>query len=158
MRRGPRLGYAPHMKRRSSPRPAFVVTTVALVSCSGGTPSSSSTPPDEPRTLTAADLPIRDGEGHVIFRKGDGCYVQVAKEGEPDPPLMSGEMWVEDKTIDCPAAFADPAFSLPEGHYLTVNGETGECISRQNYGNPPPPGSPTPCPAFVERAAKPAAE
>ncbi len=138
------------MKRRSAPRPAFVVTTAfALAGCTG-----SSTTAEEPRALTAADLPIRDGDGHVIFRKGDSCYVQVEKDGEPDPPLMSGEMWVEDKTIDCPAAFEDPAFALAEGHYLVVDRNTGECISQQNYGNPPPPGVATPCPAFVKSPQK----
>lgn len=154
------MRYASRMPKRSTPRPAFVVTSCALaLGCaSGGAATSSGDDPKQPAgkplaELTAEDLPIRDAEKRLVYKKSSGeCYVQVPKAGEPDPPLLSGERWVEDKIIDCPPAFEDPAVSLADGHYLIHDATTGECISQPSYGNPPPPGNPTPCPAFVKPA------
>jgi hypothetical protein len=78
--------------------------------------------------------------------------VQAPKAGPPPPDLMSGERWVEDKTVACPKEFDDPAFAaIPDGSYWLRDEATGQCSQAQSFGNPPPPPVVVPCPKVLQK-------
>lgn len=145
-------------------RRAFVVTgCLAATGCSPSATDSSPTNTTENGTATATgeppagaklDLPLRDDEGRIIQRREDGtCFVHVAKKEPPPKDLMSGELWVDEKTLACPKAMEDPDLAaVPPGYTLIQDKDTGECSLMALFGNPPPPPKKTECPAALKKS------
>jgi hypothetical protein len=77
--------------------------------------------------------------------------VQAPKAEPPPKDLMSGETWVEDKDVACPAEFNDPAFAaIADGSYW-IQDDAGTCSQAQAFGNPPPPPVVVKCPPVLEK-------
>ncbi len=137
-------------------RKAFVITGSLVFG--GACSSSTTTSPDgqsprtDPSNSGPRSLPLKDAEGHLIYRKSGGdCYVQVEKKGDPPADLMSGERWVDEKAVECPKELDDPAFAAVGEGSILGQGPDGKCFVSQTYGNPPPPPVETPCPAFAKK-------
>lgn len=95
----------------------------------------------------------RDNDHHLIFKKSDGsCYVQAEKSEPPPKDLMSGEKWVEDRALPCPAEFEDAAFAaIGDQEYWILDKTTNECSVGQAFGNPPMPPVKRECPPSVKK-------
>jgi hypothetical protein len=108
--------------------------------------------PSATAQVAPSRLPIRDADGQIVFYNRGKCYVQRPKPGKPPQPLMSGERWVEDKPVDCPPEFRDPALSaLSPGMYIVQDARTGDCYEVASFGNPPPPRQKVECPSFAKK-------
>lgn len=129
----------------SSTVPPIVISSSSTAGATGA-PSGSASPKKAWRHPTDAD-------GHLVMHKPDGrCYVQVPKSTPPPKDLISGERWVEDKIVSCPAEYVDPAFAaIGEGMYWIQDPSTGECSQARTFGEPPVPPTKTKCPAVLAR-------
>ena len=147
-------------------RPAFVVTAIATVGCGAVRTNNPPDPivtrnPPDPGLSPEEKAAFREKHGihpldadlRLIFRKADGsCYVQVDKSEPPPRDLMSGERWVEDRALPCPAEFAEPEFAaIGDQEYWRLDRTTNECSVAQAFGNPPLPPVPRDCPPSIKR-------
>ena len=145
-------------------RPAFIATALVGAGCirtnNPPEPIETHNPPaldlsPEEKAAYRAQYGIhpQDNDHHMIFKKGDGsCYVQVPKS-EPEPKdMLSGEKWVDDRPVPCPAEFDDPAFAaIGDQEYWVLDRTKNECFVGQAYGNPPLPPVQRECPPVVKK-------
>jgi hypothetical protein len=142
-------------------RPAFVVTAiVSTIGCESGGPRNP--PPVTPEEKTAFrakhGIHPRDADLHMIFIRGAGdCYVQVDKDEPPPKDMMSGEKWVEDKSVPCPPEFDEPEFAAIGDQQYWILDRSNECSVGQAYGNPPPAPVDRPCPPSIRKTLPPGA-